>query len=608
MGPAMGRAESNASRLTRASRRTKTRAMADPIATLAPRFASALRLAFGDEHAETDAAIRRSEHADFQADVALGLARKLKKKPREVAEDIVRHLDLEGVTASVEIKGPGFVNLVLADGWLSGELGRAAEDERVGVRPEASPETVVVDYGSPNVAKEMHVGHLRSAVIGDALVRHLSFAGHRVVRRNHLGDWGTPFGMLIEQLLDVGANDASHANEGAAVSIRDLDGFYRSARAKFDGDPAFAERARRRVVLLQGGDAETLALWKKLVDASKRYFAEVFARLGVTLTDDDVYGESAYNAALPDVVRALRDKGLLRESEGALCVFPEGFKGKDGDPLPLIVQKQDGGFGYAATDLAALRTRTQDLGATRLLYVIGAPQQQHLAMVFAVATAAGWLVPPARAEHVAFGSVLGPDKKMFKTRAGATVKLIELLDEAVARAAALVKEKNPELDEATRSEVARMVGIGAVKYADLSSDRVKDYVFDWDRMLAFEGNTAPYLQYAHARIQSIVRKAGVDPASVGPIAIREPAEHALGVALLGFESASAAVVDTLQPHRMCTYLFDLATAFSTFYERCPVLRADDEATRASRLALSVLTARVLAKGLGLLGIEAPDRM
>lgn len=579
--------------------------MADPIATLAPRFATALRLAFGDEHAGTDAALRRSEHADLQADVALGLARKLKKKPREVAEDIVRHLDVEGVAASVEIKGPGFINLVLADGWLSGELGRAAEDPRVGVRPTTSPETVVVDYGSPNVAKEMHVGHLRSAVIGDALVRHLSFAGHRVVRRNHLGDWGTPFGMLIEQLLDVGASDA---NQGAAVSIRDLDGFYRSARAKFDGDPAFAERARRRVVLLQGGDAETLALWKKLVDASKTYFAEVFARLGVTLTDDDVYGESAYNAMLPEVVRALREKGLLRESEGALCVFPEGFKGKDGEPLPLIVQKQDGGFGYAATDLAALRTRTGDLGATRLLYVIGAPQQQHLAMVFAVAKAAGWLAPPARAEHVAFGSVLGPDKKMFKTRAGATVKLIELLDEAVTRAAALVKEKNPELDEATRGEVARMVGIGAVKYADLSSDRVKDYVFDWERMLAFEGNTAPYLQYAHARIQSIVRKAGVDPTRLGPIAIREPAEHALGVALLGFESAAEAVVDTLQPHRMCTYLFDLATTFSTFYERCPVLRADDEATRTSRLALSVLTARVLAQGLGLLGIEAPDRM
>lgn len=577
--------------------------MSDPTVSLAPRFAAALSAAFGPEHAAHDPALRRSEHADFQADLALGLARTLKKKPRDVAEELVRHLDLEGIATNVEIKGPGFINLTLADAWLSKELASATADERLGVAKTKAPRIVVVDYGSPNVAKEMHVGHLRSSVIGDALVRHLSFLGHDVLRRNHLGDWGTPFGMLIEHLLDLGTTD------GSGVSIRDLDGFYRSARAKFDGDPAFAERSRQRVVLLQSGDEVTLNLWRKLVDESKRYFAEVFRRLGITLTDEDIYGESFYNPMLPGIVEALREKGLLEESEGALCVFPEGFKGKDGEPLPLIVQKQDGGFGYAATDLAAIRTRTEKLSATRILYVVGAPQQQHFAMVFAVAKAAGWLVPPAQAEHVAFGSVLGPDKKMFKTRSGETVKLIELLDEAVTRAEKLVQEKNPELDAGTQRDVARMIGIGAVKYADLSSDRVKDYIFDWDRMLAFEGNTAPYLQYAYARIQSIVRKAGEGLSLQNAfISIREPAEHALALEVLGFESVIDSVTTTLQPHKMCTYLYGLASAFSTFYEKCPVLRAEDEATRTSRLALAVLTAKVLEKGLGLLGIEAPDRM
>lgn len=577
--------------------------MSDPIATLLPRFERALLAAFGAEHQKADPMIRRSDRADFQADVALGLARKVGKKPREVAEEITRHLDVTDLVSKVEIAGPGFINLTLADAWLSSALASAATDPRLGVAAVASPDTVVIDYGSPNVAKEMHVGHLRTSVIGDALVRHFDFLGHRTIRRNHLGDWGTPFGMLIEHLLDVGAGDVSK------VTIEDLDGFYRDARGKFDGDPSFAERSRKRVVELQRGDRATLALWKKLVDESKRYFGQVFARLGVLLTDEDIRGESFYNPELDGVVEALRAKGLLQESDGALCVFPEGFKGKEGDPLPLIVRKQDGGYGYAATDLAAIRDRIEKLGGTRLLYVVGAPQGQHFAMVFAVAKAAGWLVPPVRAEHVAFGSVLGPDKKMFKTRSGGTVKLIELIDEAVARAGALVAEKNPDLDAATRAEVARQIGIGAIKYVDLSSDRIKDYVFDWSRMLSFEGNTAPYLQYAHARIRSILRRAeeGGGPTG-GALAIREPAEHALAVALLGFGAAANAVSESLHPHRMCGYLFDLASTFTTFYEQCPVLKAEDPAVRASRLSLAAATALVLAKGLGLLGIEAPERM
>ncbi len=391
----------------------------------------------------------------------------------------------------------------------------------------------------------------------------------------------------------------------------DLSAFYQEARGKFDGDPAFADRARRRVVLLQGGDEPTLALWRRFVAESRRYLAGVYEKLGVTLTDADIAGESLYNPMLAGVVADLEAQGLARESEGALCVFPEGFAGRDGEPLPLIIRKQDGGYGYATTDLAAVRYRAGTLGARRLVYVVGSPQSQHLAMVFAVAKQAGWLVSPARAEHVAFGSVLGADKKMFKTRAGETVRLVALLDEAVQRARDVIAEKNPELDAATREDVARAVGIGAVKYADLSSDRIKDYVFDWTRMLAFEGNTAPYLQYAHARIQSIFRRAeAASPANApaGAIVIAAPAERALALALLGFGSAVHEVADTLQPHRLCTYLFGLATAFSTFYEQCPVLKAATDEERASRLALSRVTAEVLARGLHLLGIDAPYRM
>lgn len=579
--------------------------MADPRTTLEPRFEAALRAAFGEEHAKADPVLRRSDRADFQADVAMALAKKVGKPPRDVAALIMANLDLADICEKVEIAGPGFINLTLSPAWLAIAAAEVARDPNAGLVRATSPETVVIDYSAPNVAKEMHVGHVRSTVIGDSLSRVLEAVGHKVVRQNHVGDWGTPFGMLIEHLLDLGEEAA------LATSITDLDAFYKEARAKFDGDPAFAERSRQRVVQLQAGDEQTLTLWKRFTDASKRYFGTVYAKLGVKLREEDVRGESFYNPELPGIVTALEQKGLAETSDGAVCVFPEGFANKEGARLPLIVRKQDGGYGYAATDLAAIKSRTGDVGATRVLYVVGAPQQQHFAMVFAVAKAAGWLKEPARAEHVAFGSILGPDKKMFKTRAGGTVKLAELVDEAVQRAAAAVLEKNPSLDAAAQANVARQIGIGAIKYVDLSSDRIKDYVFDWDRMLAFEGNTAPYSQYVHARIRSIFRKA--DPGDLANLAaatlhLREPAERALALELLGFGGVVTSVADSLQPHRLCTYLFAVASKFNSFYDQCSVLKAEDQDVRRSRLLLSEVTARVLAKGLDLLGIEAPDEM
>ncbi|WP_437545969.1 arginine--tRNA ligase [Sorangium sp. So ce367] len=577
--------------------------MADPVHALARALQAAITAAFGAEHAAVDPSLRRSTHADYQANAAMALGKRIGKPPREVAAAIVAALQLDGICRKVEIAGPGFVNLTLEDAYLTRELAETAGGGRLGIAPAAEPETVIVDYSGPNAAKEMHVGHLRSTIIGDALARVLEALGHRVIRQNHLGDWGTPFGMLIEHMLDLGEAAASQE-----LSVGDLDAFYRQARAKFDGDPAFAERSRRRVVRLQGGDEQTLALWRQLVRESTRYFESVYRRLGVTLTDADFAGESFYNPMLPDVIEELGRKGLARESEGALCVFPAGFTGKGGEPLPLIVRKQDGGYGYATTDLAAIRHRLTTVGARRIVYVVGAPQSQHFAMVFATAREAGWLAPPARAEHVAFGSVLGADKKMFKTRSGDTVKLSDLLDEATERASKVVREKNPELDAEAADAVARAVGVGAVKYADLSSDRIKDYVFDWDRMLAFEGNTAPYLMYAHARIRSIFRKAGVESPREAGIVLSEPAERALALELLRFGAVLEDVAATLEPHRLCGYLFELAGSFTSFYERCPVLRAESDDVRRSRLALCDLTAEVLAKGLGLLGIEAPERM
>jgi arginyl-tRNA synthetase len=565
-----------------------------------------LQAAFDRVEPGSDPVLRSSDHADFQANGALGLAKRLGRKPRDVAEAVVAAAVLDDVCAAVEVSGPGFINLTLSDAFLADQIGAFALDARFGVPVADPPETVVVDYSAPNVAKEMHVGHLRSTIIGDALVRLLEFCGHAVVRENHVGDWGTPFGMLIEHLLDLGEENAVEE-----LSVGDLNAFYRQARASFDADDAFQERSRRRVVLLQSGDDETLRLWHVLVAQSVRYFDEVYAKLDVLLTDDDVVGESFYNPMLADVVRELDERGLIVESDGALCVFPPGFTNRQGDPLPLIVQKSDEGYGYAATDLAAIRDRVRRLGADRVLYVVGAPQAQHFAMCFATAASAGWVADPGALEHVAFGSVLDADRKMFRTRAGDTVKLADLLDEAVARADAAVAARDPELPEAQRAAVARMLGIGAVKFADLSTDRVKDYVFDWDRMLAFEGSTGPYLQYAHARIRSIFRR--LDPGDDGvwsgaPIGLQEPAERALVLVLLGFPDALAASLEAWAPSRLCAYLYDLASAFTTFYETCPVLKAPTDELRHSRLRLADATARALAQGLALLGIAAPDQM
>lgn len=578
--------------------------MADPIELLDDLLRPAFAAVAGEG---AEPAVRRSDRADFQADGALALAKRVGKPPRQLAEEILAEAApaLVPVVARTEVAGPGFINIDVTNGFLDDQLAGMAADERLGIAAVEQPEIVVVDYSHPNVAKEMHVGHLRTTIIGDAIARVQTFLGNTVVRANHIGDWGTPFGMLIEHLLDIGEHEAAHE-----LSVGDLNGFYQEARKKFDADDTFKERSRERVVALQAGDAETLRLWHVLVDESSRYFQAVYDSLGVLLQPGDLAGESSYNDQLASVVAELDAKGLLVESDGALCVFPPGFTNREGEPQPLIVEMQGGRYGYGATDLAAIRYRLLDLHATRLLYVVGLPQRDHLEMVFAVARLAGWLVEPAHAEHVGFGSVLGSDRRMLRTRAGASLKLIDLLEEAIERADAVVREKNPGLDEAVRAKVAEAVGIGAVKYADLSSDRVKDYVFDWDRMLSFDGNTAPYLQYAHARIRSIFRRGGVDAASLRGVtpAVAEPAERALALALLGFEAAVRLAAERSQPHRLTTYLYELASTFTTFYEACPVLRAPDEAVRQSRLALSDLTARVLALGLGLLGIEAPDQM
>ena len=576
--------------------------MADPLRTVAHLLRAPFAAVAGRD---ADPVVRPSDRADAQVNGSLALAKEQGANPRDVAQRVVESFDLGSVCASWEIAGPGFINLTFADDFLARSFVEAMADARLGVAAAPATKKFVVDYSAPNVAKEMHVGHLRSTIIGDAIVRMLEFLGHAVVRENHIGDWGTPFGMLIEHLIDLGEDEAAKE-----LSVGDLDGFYRQARAKFDADDAFKDRARNRVVMLQGGDADTLRMWKLLVAESARYFDRVYRTLGVLLRDDDLMGESAYNALLPGVVERLQAAGMLVESDGAQVVFVDGFVNRDNEPLPLIIRKGDGGYNYATSDLACVIDRVERIGADAMLYVVGTPQSQHLEMVQAVARKAGWLPETVEMQHVAFGSVLGADRKMLKSRSGETVKLDALLAEAVERAADAVREKNPELGEAERATVASQVGLGAVKYADLSSDRIKDYVFDWERMLSFEGNTAPYLQYAHARICSIFRKASIDRASVRGAAplMAHAAERALVLRLLQFDTAVWDALDRYSPHRLCTYLYDLASDFSVFYENCPVLRAEDEATKSSRLTLCDATARVLACGLGLLGIESPEQM
>ena len=579
--------------------------MPDPAAVVVERVAAVVARLYPDMTDALDTAARPSEHADAQVNVAMGLAKRVGKKPRDVAEQIVAALDLRGVCSDVTVAGPGFLNLTYENEYLGKLLQDAARDPRLGVHQAATAETVVIDYSAPNVAKEMHVGHLRSTVIGDALVRMCEAVGHRVIRENHIGDWGTPFGMLIEHLIDLGEVDAARE-----LSVGDLDGFYKQARAKFEASPEFQERARQRVVQLQGGDADTLRLWNLLVAESARYFATVYEKLGVKLTHADLRGESVYNDLLASVVTRLRDAKLLVTDDGAEVVFPDGFTNRDNAPLPLIIRKQDGGYNYATTDLACVIDRVERLQATLMLYVVGTPQAQHLSMIETVAKDAGWLRESTRMAHVAFGSVLGSDRKMLKSRTGDSVKLVELLDEAVQRAQASIAEKNPELSPAERQKVARMIGIGAVKYADLSSDRIKDYVFDWERMLSFDGNTAPYLQYAHARICSIFRRAGTsrDAARHTTPVLSHPSERALALWLLQYDSAVWDALERYSPHRLCTYLYELSSRYTSFYEQCSVLKAESEVMRDSRLALCDLTARILEDGLQMLGIDAPEQM
>jgi arginyl-tRNA synthetase len=591
----------------------KTRAVHDIHATLTELLQRAVTAALGPEQAQADPLLRLAKdarHGDFQANIALPLGKALAQPPRDLAQKIAAQIVPGELVAKVDVAGPGFVNLTVSQALLEQIAAGMLSDARLAVAPVSAPATVVIDYASPNCAKEMHIGHLRSSIIGDAISRVLEFRGEKVIRQNHLGDWGTQFGMLLELLLEQGwASSASAAQAKARSSvIQDLDELYRMAKAKFDADADFAERSRQRVVKLQSGDEASLKLWQQLIDESKRHMQAVFGLLGVKLVDADIRPESFYNPRLPQVVEELRKVGLLQESEGAQVVFPEGFKDREGEPLPMIVQKRDGGFGYAATDLAAARFRVGELGASRVIYVVDARQGDHFAMLFKTLDMAGWATG-VKLEHVAFGTILGADKKPFKTRAGGTVRLVEVLDEAQRRAAAASEKKQDELSETERQELARAVGIGAVKYADLSSDRIKDYIFDWDRMLALEGNTAPYLQNAYVRIRSIFRKGEVQEAALDPNSIRAvaPEERALCLQLSQLPNIVEQVVTSLEPHRLCTYLYDLASAYHRFYENCSVLKAEGE-TRESRLALSAVTARTLKLGLELLGINTVERM
>ncbi len=581
------------------------RPVRDIQASVEDQLRQATRAALGEAYADADPLVRPADpqFGDFQANLALSLAKATRRKPRDIAQAIADQLSQAGgIVQSVDVAGPGFINITLTDAAVIQAAGRMWDDARLGVSVPAAAYKVVVDYGSPNLAKEMHIGHLRSTIIGDAIARVLRFAGHDVVLQNHIGDWGTQFGMLLEHLIDTGW-DQSHDH-----SLADLNQLYREAKARFDIESAFADRSRQRVVKLQAGDADSLAFWRQLIAESCAHMNDVFERLGVLLTDSDLRGESFFNSRLPAVVDDLRGAGLLVESDGAQVVFCAGFSGKSGAPVPLIVQKSDGGYGYAATDLAAARFRIQELGASRLVYVVDSRQADHFGMLFWALRKSGWAPESVELHHVAFGTILGEDRKPFKSRSGDNVKLADVLDEAVVRARSTLESKGRELGDAELAEIARAVGVGAVKYADLSSDRIKDYVFDYERMLSMEGNTAPYLQYAYVRVQSILRRAGDSTFRAESLAITEPVERQLMLQLLRLPRMIEQVAQSLEPHRLCTYLYEVASQVHQFHERCPVLKAPDTATRQSRLALSDLAARTLQLGLELLGVTVVDRM
>ena len=607
---------------------------------------------------------KNAEHGDFQINGVMGAAKKAKQNPRELAQKVAEALADNAVIESAEVAGPGFINLRLRPEFLAQNIHAALNDARFGIAKTDKPQTVVIDYSSPNLAKEMHVGHLRSSIIGDSISRVLEFMGNTVIRQNHVGDWGTQFGMLVAYLVE-------QQKDNAAFELADLEQFYRAAKVRFDEDPAFADTAREYVVKLQGGDETVLALWKQFVDISLSHAQAVYDTLGLKLRPEDVAGESKYNDGLQPVVDDLVQKGLAVEDDGAKVVFLDEFKNKEGEPAAFIVQKQGGGFLYASTDLACLRYRIGRLKADRLLYVVDHRQALHFEQLFTTSRKAGYLPEDAKAEFIGFGTMMGKDGKPFKTRSGDTVKLVDLLDEAINRAEQVVKEKNPKWQLTTELEdglkkissltnsdnlknklkynlenkkleitlendvvyhlpidkidkivrgaeeytdtalsdaekIARVVGIGAVKYADLSKNRTSDYVFDWDAMLSFEGNTAPYLQYAYTRVQSVFRKAGEWDATA-PTVLTEPLEKQLAAELLKFEDVLQSVADTAYPHYLAAYLYQIATLFSRFYEACPILKSEG-ATRNSRLQLAKLTGDTLKQGLELLGIDVLDVM
>jgi len=552
----------------------------------------------------------RPNFGDYQANGVMGAAKKLKTNPRELATKVVEHLDLNGIADNVELAGPGFINIHLDKKWLAAQIAKTTHDERLGVTQrgmteEDKSQTVVVDYSAPNLAKEMHVGHLRSTIIGDAVVRALEFRGDNVIRQNHMGDWGTQFGMLLAHL-----SDKLNANEVAETALSDLENFYREAKVRFDNEDGFADRARDYVVRLQGGDKDCLVLWKLFIDISIAHSEDIYQKLNVTLTRDDIMGESAYNPDLPVVVEELMTKGIAEVSEGAKVVFINEMANKDGEAPVFIIQKTGGGYLYATTDLSACRYRANELKADRIIIFTDARQGLHFKQVEIVARKAGLLPEYVGYDHCPFGMMMGDDGKPFKTRTGGTIKLAELLDEAIVRAKAVIKEKNPDYAEDKLNEIATKVGIGAVKFADLSKNRTSDYIFNWKTMLSFEGATAPYLQYAYSRIQSIFNKAEIEQANFNAnITIIEPQEKALALKLLQLEEVIDAVISESMPNLLCNYLYELASLYMTFYEACPILKEGiDEGIKQSRLALCLNISKTLKQGLDILGIDVMERM
>lgn len=547
----------------------------------------------------------RAEFGDYQINGAMAAAKILKTNPRQFAQQLLEQLDLSDIAEKADIAGPGFINVTLSKDWLAQQLLNAAQDNRCGVTHNTAPQTVVVDYSAPNLAKEMHVGHLRSTIIGDSVVRCLEFWGDNVIRQNHMGDWGTQFGMLIAHLEDKLAQGI----ELETVALADLENFYREAKKRFDDEDGFADKSRDYVVKLQSGDAHCHKLWQLFIDTSIKHSDDVYRKLNVTLGHADIKPESAYNDMLHGIVEQLKTQQLSVEDDGAQVVFLQELADKEGNPSPFIVQKTGGGFLYATTDLAACKYRSEQLLADRIIIFTDARQSLHFKQVELVARKAGLLKPETSYEHCPFGTMMGEDGKPFKTRTGGTVKLAELLDEAVVRAKAVVSEKATDLTAEETDEVARKVGIGAVKFADLSKNRTSDYIFSWNSMLSFEGATAPYLQYAYTRVRSILRRAEVDDSFTAPILLQEEQEKQLAVKLLRFEETLQQVMKDAQPNLLCNYLYELASLYMTFYEACPILKdgvAED--VRNSRLVLSIFTARLLKQGLDLLGIEVMERM